>query len=188
MRARPAAEGGKFCRNGINCRGRRPFPEMKNPDFIGQFALRSAPATWSPAQCSSFGLPYRPRIACPTAATDLRLLVEATMRLFTRLAAECDDSAEHATRGCLQRPLSCQVRARTRGGEEAGPVPRGGPKFADVPFPPHSGSLNGRAALPSWASHTLVTETPANVGQQRFPADQPFGCTPLSAAEAQSWK
>jgi hypothetical protein len=33
-----------------------------------------------------------------------------------------------------------------------------------------------------------VTETPANVGQQRFPADQPFGCTPLSAAEAQSWK
>jgi hypothetical protein len=32
-------EGGKFCRNGINCRGRRPFPEMKNPDFIGLFAM-----------------------------------------------------------------------------------------------------------------------------------------------------
>jgi hypothetical protein len=39
MRANRRIEGGKFCRNGINCRGRRALRAEENPRFIGFLAM-----------------------------------------------------------------------------------------------------------------------------------------------------
>jgi hypothetical protein len=39
MRAGPGIEGGKFCRNGINCRGYWTGRDTKNPYFIGVLAM-----------------------------------------------------------------------------------------------------------------------------------------------------
>jgi hypothetical protein len=39
MRAAARIEGGKFCRNGINCRDSQAGSVTKNPGFIGFFAM-----------------------------------------------------------------------------------------------------------------------------------------------------
>jgi hypothetical protein len=39
MRAAARIEGGKFCRNGINCRDSRAGSVTKNRDFIGFLAM-----------------------------------------------------------------------------------------------------------------------------------------------------
>jgi hypothetical protein len=39
MPPRPLVEGGKICRGGINCRGCRTVPIMKNRDFIEFFGM-----------------------------------------------------------------------------------------------------------------------------------------------------
>jgi hypothetical protein len=39
MRANQPIEGGKFCRNGINCRGKWTVRGSENPHFIGFFAM-----------------------------------------------------------------------------------------------------------------------------------------------------
>jgi hypothetical protein len=39
MRANQHVKGGKFCRNGINCRGERTNRGAETPRFIGFFAV-----------------------------------------------------------------------------------------------------------------------------------------------------
>jgi hypothetical protein len=39
MRVNQHVEGGKFCRNGINCRGERANRSAENPPFIGFFTM-----------------------------------------------------------------------------------------------------------------------------------------------------
>jgi hypothetical protein len=104
--------------------------------FSGRTSPRAARIAWADIKGMRNHLAHRyfetaHAIVADTATADLPPLVEDTERLLAGLNEQPDDGAKEPQR-LTPSGVSCQIRARTRGGEEATAVPNGNPQLADL--------------------------------------------------------